>query len=278
MRRKPLSGAIIGILIGVAVAVILSRQGIWPPDQLTVFLLPALTGLLSMAILSIGHDNSVATMVVAFLILVPMLVWGALGIGAIDQNGELEGGCTVTASTDIDSTTVTDTSRSDPFEIDPSGGLTWQATSPEAFIDYEWEIHAIVGGIEVPIESDTEPNEDADVENGGAVPAVGELAAARGIDLDLYTGVHQVGGSAAACEGFGFVQVHGDGIDLFTIIAIVVIVLLIILLLILFDAGRQAARETSLEVIERSQNVDINEALGPYEAGSDELIGGEDKS
>ena len=278
MRRKPLSGAIIGILVGVAVALILTRQGIWPPDQLTVFLLPALTGLLGMAILSIGREDSAATMVVAFLILVPMLVWGALGVGAIGQNGELEGGCTVTASTDIDSTTVTDTSRSDPFEIDPDGGLTWQATSPEAFMDYEWEIHAIVGGIRVPIESDTEANEDADVENGGAVPSVDALAAARGIDLDLYTGVHQVGGSAAACEGFGFVQVHREGIDPFTIIAIVVIVLLTFLLLILFYVGRRAARETSREVIERSQKVDINEALGPYEAGSDELTGGDDRS
>lgn len=277
MRRKPLSGAIIGILVGVAVALILTRQGIWPPDQLTVFLLPALTGLLSMAILSVGRDNSAATMVVAFLILAPMLVWGALGAGAIDQNGELEGGCTVTAGTDTDSTTVIDTSRSDPFEIDPDGGLTWQATSPEVFMDYEWEIHVVVGGIEVPIESDTEPNEDADVENGGAVPSVGALAAAREIDLDLYTGVHQVGGFAAACEGFGFVEVHGDGIDAVTIIAIVVIVLLMVLLLILFFAGRKAARETSREVIERSQNIDINEALGPYEAGSDELIGGDDK-
>lgn len=268
MRRKPLSGAIIGILIGVAVAVILARQGVWPPDQLTVFLVPALTGLLGMVILSVGREDSTATMVISFLILIPMLVWGALGFGVIDENGELNGGCTVTASSDLDSTTVTDTSRSDPFEIDPDGGLTWEATSPEAFMDYDWEIHAIVGGIPVPIESDTEPNEDGDVENGGEVPDVGEFAAARGVNIDLYTGVYQVGGSAATCDGFGFVRVLGDGIDLFTILAVVLIVLLIVLLLILFYAGRSTPTESSREVIARSDDADVAERLGPDESGS----------
>lgn len=273
MRRKPLSGAVIGILVGLAIAVILARQGVWPPDQLTVFLVPAITGLVGMAVLSVGREDSTATMLIAVLILVPMLVWGAFGFGLIDQSGELYGGCTVSASTDLDSTTVTDTSRRDPFRIDPDGALTWEATSPEVFTDYEWEIHTLVGGIAVPIESDTEPNEDSETSNGGQVPAVGELAAARGINLDLYTGVYQVGGSAATCDGFGFVRVMGDGIDLFTILAIVLIVLLIVLLLILFHAGRETVGEPLHAADDESA---VAKALEPYEAGSGDQPDGEE--
>lgn len=265
MRRKPLSGAIIGVLVGLAIAVVLARQGVWPPDQLTVFLLPALTGLLGMAILSLGREGSATTMVISLVILVPMLIWGALGFGSLNESGELNGGCTVNASSDLDSTTVTDSSRSDPFEIDANGGLTWEATSPEAFMDYEWEIHTIVGGITVPIESDTEANDAGDTQNGGDVSDVGALAESRGIDLDLYTGVYVVGGDAASCDGFGFVKIVSDELDLITVGAIVLLVLLIIVFLIIMFAGRETVVERSEVVIERSNEV----AGGPDEAGSD---------
>lgn len=272
MRRKPLSGAIVGILVGLAIAVILARQGVWPPDQLTVFLLPALTGLLGMAILSLGREGSTTTMVISLIILVPMLVWGALGFVNLNESGELNGGCTVDASSDLDSTTVTDTSRSDPFEIDANGGLTWEATSPEAFMDYEWEIHTIVGGITVPIESDTEANEAGDTQNGGDVSDVGALAESRGIDLDLYTGVYVVGGDAASCDGFGFVRIVGDELDLITVGAIVLLILLIILFLIIVFTGRRTVVERSEVVVERSNEV----AAGPDEAGSDGRLGDAD--
>lgn len=259
MRRKPLSGALIGILFGFAVAVIIARLGFWPPDQLTVFLLSSLTGLLGMAILSIGRENSVATMVISLIILIPMLVWGALGFGVVNQNGELNGGCTVTADSGIDATTVTDTSRADPFVIDSDGGLSWSAVSPEAFMDYEWQLNVDVGGIPVPIDSGTEANSAGDTENAGDVGNVGEYASARGIDLDLYRGVYKVGGSAATCDGFGFVEILGDGVDPVIVAAILLIVLLIVLFLILYFVGRSA------EVHVEDENVDISGAPGPDE-------------
>ena len=47
--RKPLSGALWGIVLGLAVAVILQQQGIWPLDKLTVFLLPGAIGLIGIS-------------------------------------------------------------------------------------------------------------------------------------------------------------------------------------------------------------------------------------
>lgn len=268
MRRKPLSGALIGILIGAAVGVILARVGVWPPDQLTMFLMPALVGLLGLTLLSIGRENSIPTMIIALLILVPMLVWGALGFTEMDQSGELNGGCTVAAESTVDSTVVTDTSRSDPFVVETDGGLAWSALSPEAFMDYDWQLHVVVGGFAVPIDSGTEANSAGDLENSGDVSNIGEFASERGINLDLYRGVYEVGGEAATCDGFGFVAIEGDGLDLVLLASIVLILLLVILYLILFFAGRSAST-TESQPDENGDNIDVTGALGPYEAGSE---------
>lgn len=278
MKRRPLTGTLIGVLIGLAVAVLLARYGVWPPDQLTVFLLPALAGLLGMLIFSMGRVGSTTTMVISLIILVPMLVWGALGFGEMNQRGELNGGCTVMAVSDSDTTSVTDTSRADPFLIESTGGLAWSATSPEAFMDYEWRLHAVLGGITVPIESGAEANTAGDTENAGDVPNVGEYASERGIDLDLYRGVYEVGGFAATCDGFGFVEISGEGADPVAIGAIVLIVLLVILFLVLLFSGRAETRVESSEIVGGGNDVDVSGALGPYEAGSEETRGNKDGS
>lgn len=278
MKRRPLSGALIGVLIGLGVAVLLARLGVWPPDQVTVFLLPALLGFLGILILSMGRRfGSTTTVVVSLILLVPMLVWGALGFAEINQNGELNGGCAVMAASDVDTTSVTDTSRADPFEVEPTGGLAWRATSPEAFMDYEWQLHVVVGGIAVPIESGTEANTPGDTENAGDVPNVGDYASGRGIDLDLYRGIYEVGGFAATCDGFGFVEIGGEGVDPIAVGAVVLIVLLLILLLVLLFTGGSEMRVFSSKVAGSGSDVDVSDALGPYEAGSEETRGTHDQ-
>ncbi|HEU4895000.1 MAG TPA: hypothetical protein VFT85_04100 [Acidimicrobiia bacterium] len=273
MYKKALSGTIVGILIGMTVAVLLARHGVWPPDQITLFLLPAITGLAGLLLLTIGREGSYTTTIISLIILLPMLVWGALGVGDVNETGELNGGCTVVASSDLDTTTVTDTSRRDPFQIQESGSMSWTATSPEAFQDYEWQIGVDVGGFTVPLESGTEPNDAGDLENGGDVPDVGAYAASRGVNLGLYSGVYEVGGSAASCDGFGFVHIVGDGLDVVAVIAWGVLALLLVIMGILFFPGRRVERTASDEAIERSESVDVADKLKGYEAGSEELFG-----
>ena len=277
MKRRPLSGALIGVLIGLGLAVVLARFGLWPPDQVTVFLLPALLGFLGMLILSMGREGSTNTMVISLIILIPMLVWGALGFGEIDQSGQLNGGCAVMAASDADTTSVTDTSRADPFEVDPAGGLAWRATSSQAFMDYGWQLHVVVGGIAVPIESGTEANAAGDTENAGDVPDVGEYASGRGIDVDLYRGVYEVGGYAATCDGFGFVEIGGEGVDPIAVGAIVLIALLLIVLLVYLLGARTGAGIGASEVVKGGSDVDVSDALGPYEAGSAETRRSDDR-
>jgi len=274
--RKPLSGAVLGLLIGVALAVVLQRQGVWPLDQLTLFLMPALLGLLGLLLLSVGREGSNATLVVALLILLPMAVWGALGFAELNATGELNGGCKVTAASDIDSTTVTETSKQAPFEIDPEGGLTWGATSPTVFTDYEWEIHVALGGIPVTLDSDTEPNDDGSQVNGGEVSDIPAYAADRGVDVDLLIGVHEVGGFAATCDGFGFVELTSDGLDTISLIALGVILLLIILLIVLMFTGRGEPVVESNTVITSREMTDDGEALEGGDSGSRDFGDGDD--
>ena len=261
---KPLTGAVLGVLIGVATAIFLARQGIWPLDQLTLFFLPGILGLLGLLLLSMGRPSrGPFTLVVALLILVPMLLWGALGFGDLDESGELNGGCLVMATSDVDSTTVTDTSKSNPFLIDPDGGLSWEATSPSVFQDYDWEIYVNIGGLPVTIESDHEANTAGDQDNEGEVDDVRALADSRGIDIDLYRGVYEVGGEAATCSGFGFVEITGPGLDLIALIALIVAITLLVILIVLTFVGRDTAVETT-----RSEEVvvvedDVPEGFDP---------------
>jgi hypothetical protein len=100
--------------------VVLQQEGVWPLDQLTVFLMPALLGLLCLTLLSIGRTaGSTVTLVIALIILVPMAVWGAIGLGSLNEKGQLDGGCNVIAQSAVDTTSVTESSKLDPFEIDP---------------------------------------------------------------------------------------------------------------------------------------------------------------
>jgi hypothetical protein len=250
--RRPLLGALLGILLGLAIAVVLQQEGVWPLDQLTVFLMPALLGLLCLTLLSIGRTaGSTVTLVIALIILVPMAVWGAIGLGSLNEKGQLDGGCKVIAQSAVDTTSVTDSSKLDPFKIDPKGSLKWAATSPTAFMDYDWSLYTKVGGIQVPLDSGNEKNDGGSTMNGDEVPNVEAYAKAHGVDISQLRGVFIVGGQAAGtCSGFGFVLLTTASLfeTLASKIALALIILIIIILIILMFTGRQKASVGSSSV------------------------------
>lgn len=274
--RRPLSGALLGIIIGLAAAVILQQQGIWPLDRILVFLLPGLVGLLGILLASIGREGSMATMIVALVITIPLVSWGAIGLGEINEQGELNGGCTVVAASDVDSTNVTDTSRGDPFEIDPDGGLTWAATSPQIFDDYPWEIWTEIGGVQVTLDSEEMQNNDSgSTENGGDVDNVTEYADSRGISIDQIRGVIIVGGEAAdTCDGFGFVELTSDPFGtLASQIALGVLLLALIALALVIFTGRGTAAAAGSSAVADSGGSDSG--TGPEGAAAAGAAAGE---
>jgi hypothetical protein len=238
-----MTGAVLGIILGLAIAVVLQQEGIWPLDQLTVFLLPALLGLLFLFLLTVGRAGDGRIMlIIALLILVPMAVWGALGLGKTNQQGQLNGGCVVFATSSApDETMVTDSFKQDPFQIDPQGSLHWEAASPTIFMDYDWEMWVEIGGIAVPFDSDHEGNEGGSPANEGDVGNIEAYADSKGVDLDQLRGVFMVGGFASTCDGFGFVVLTTSSVfqTLASKIALALIILIIIIMIILIARGRR---------------------------------------
>ncbi len=238
---RPLTGALLGIVLGLCIAVVIQQQGIWPLDRLTVFLLPAVIGLFGLLLTSVGRASAMTTMVVSLVILLGLGVWGGLALGTTGEMGQLNGGCSVNSTSSLDSTVVTDTSRSDPFEIDPEGSLTWMASSPTVFRDYEWEIWVDIGGFPFIIDEDFEDNEGGTQSNSGSFANVSDQADVWGIPMDQLRGVFKVGGFAATCDGFAFVKLVSKGFleTLVAKIAAVVGVIALTLLLVTAFSGRK---------------------------------------
>lgn len=215
---RPWSGFILGAILGISAALVVQQAGIWPLDKLALFGSAGLIGLLGIFMASAGRDRAGAFNTIMPLVLaVALLGWGATGIAEINETGEINGGCTVEATSSLDSTVVTDTSRQDPFQVDPDGSLSWVATSPAPITNHLWEIYVELGGFPVVIASndEAEPNFDEDTENTGDVPDVSayvaEVSDASGLELD---GIFEVGGDIAGdggeCDGFGFVELTAE--------------------------------------------------------------------
>jgi hypothetical protein len=215
-RARPWSGLLLGILLGLSIAVILQQAGVWPLDRLLVFGSAGLFGLIGILLTGWGRERvSGVSSMLPLLIAVGLLVWGATGLTQLNETGELNGGCTVEAQSDVDTTIVSDTTRQNPFEVDPEGGLSWLATSPEPIMDHTWEIWVDVGGFAVVVADGGDPNTAGDLENQGDVPDVSvyveEVTAVSGQQI---RGVFEVGGdiegSGGACDGFAFVRLTAD--------------------------------------------------------------------
>ena len=243
-RGRPLTGALLGIVIGLAIAVVLQQQGVWPLDKITVFLLPAATGTVGLILLSVKRSAAVGPMVIALVILVPMAAWGATDIPNTNQAGQLNGGCMVEAQSNLDTTNVTDTTKRAPFLVDPHGSLKWGAVSPAPIKNHQWEIWVEIADTAVPIESGTHPNDGESIGNTGDVANVTEYAEGKGIPIDQMRGVFMVGGfisgEGGACDGFGFVKIVSDPLEtIIAKIAAAIALLFLIILLIIAFTGRK---------------------------------------
>lgn len=244
-RAKPITALIFGLIVGLAIAVLLQQSGIWPLDKLTVFLLPAVVALIFVPIARMGRVPSPTALTVALILLVAPVAYGLTGIGEISENGQLNGGCTVEAATDVDTTVVTDTSRSNPFLIVPDGPLSWLATSPGPITNHEWEIWVVVGGFEFVVESGGEENSDLTVTNEGEVPSVDiYIESLSGQSGEQIRGIYEVGGfiegEGGSCDGFGFVEIEGGLLDtLASRVALAVGALALLIFLLIVFTGRR---------------------------------------
>ena len=74
-QTRSLTAAVLGVIIGLAVAVVLQQQGVRPLDKITVFLLPAAIGLIAIVVVRMDRKGSPVMLKIALLITVPMTVF-----------------------------------------------------------------------------------------------------------------------------------------------------------------------------------------------------------
>ncbi len=235
--RQPLSGGLWGIALGLAIGIILQQQGVWPPDKITIALVPGALGAIGIIITSVGRSGGTTALTVAIVIVAPLTAYGATGLGEIGETGQLNGGCTAKATSAVDSiNSPVDTSRGDPFVIDPERGLSWEATSGgSVFDDYPWEIWVEVAGVAIPIDGEeSENNDEGDTENSGDVSNVQEYGESKGLPVSQLRGVFMVGGFASICDGFGFVTLQAGLFE--TIISQIALALAVLALVMLIRA------------------------------------------
>ena len=211
---RPITAMFMGLIVGLGAAVLLQQAGVWPLDKLTTFLLPGLLALIFILLSRLRRVATYTALAIALLLAIPPIAYGVTGIGEIGSSGELNGGCSVEAASDLDTTVVTDTSHSNPFDIDPDGGLSWLASSPGPITDHEWEIWVVIGGFEYVVADGAESNSDMNTTNDGDVPNVTAYVEDLGFRAgDQIRGVYEVGGfidgEGGACDGFGFVRIEG---------------------------------------------------------------------
>jgi hypothetical protein len=234
------------MLLGISLAVILQQAGVWPLDRLLLFGFAGLFGLIGILLTGWGRESvSGFSSVVPLVLAVAMIGWGATGLTQLDEHGELNGGCTVEAQSDVDSTIMTDTTRQDPFEVDPEGGLTWSATSPEPITDHTWEIWVDVGGFQIVVADGSDSNADENLENSGDVPDISVyIEEVTSISGQQIRGVVEVGGDiegdGGACDGFAFVRLTADFFD--TLISRIAAVLALISLIALITIAARRTR------------------------------------
>lgn len=241
---------LLGALAGLCLALMLQQAGTVPLDRLAAFGLPAVVAGASLVMVIVRTRFArTITEWIAIVIVLILVVAAATGVPALaasdtlgGSSGFLDGGCTVSAASDVDSISDPgDTSRSDPFVVDPDGNISWDATSPAPFTDHTWEIWVDVGGSRVPVASGGDDNSGLSQTNNGDEPVrprVDEISSRIGGDP---AGIYLVGGRITSpgvgeCVGQGWVELPGGvfsnavgqgATGLFLLVTFLIIVLVI---------------------------------------------------
>lgn len=247
---------LLGVVAGLCVAILLQQAGAVPFDRLSAFGFPALVGGLAFVaiVARTGFARAAAEWVMIIIIIV-LLIIAALGVPALAADGELggstgylDGGCTVEASSDLETKRGVPTMhRSDPFDVDPDGTVSWEATSDGPIMDHTWNIYVHAAGFKVRIDDDGDPNEKGDTGNSDTEqvrPYADNVASRIGGDLvGIFLVSGDIEGEGGACDGQAWVRIEGSVLSNYVGQGALVLLLLlvIIIIVVIVRTGRAAA-------------------------------------
>jgi hypothetical protein len=117
----------------------------------------------------------------------------------------------------LDSSTVADATRSDPFLIDPGGSVSWDARTTRPITDHTWHIGPVIGGLEISLFSGGDPNTAETVESTGRVDIASRIDEIQTESVGWITsslvGILQAWGRIegdGSCEGRAWVKIEGS--------------------------------------------------------------------
>lgn len=252
---KPLTGAILGLIAGVFLAIFIQQTGAAPLDRLLLFGVAGTMALIGLLMCTIGRkvDNMVILIIAIIIVIVP-IGYGASQLVSDDASGPaFINNCTLMASSDLEGLqSVTAMTRSDPFDINPDGMLHWEGTTSGTVIkNYQWEIFVDVGGFNLRVANGMDENADEETENDGDEGLTQYSDQVRRYGAGEIRGIYYVTGNmmgeGGSCDAGGYVRVPGNVFEstLGIIVGIIFLIILIILIIVCTRGRRPRGRQLS---------------------------------
>ncbi|MDE0572903.1 hypothetical protein ON058_05685 [Demequina sp. B12] len=152
-RPMPITGALLGLVIGLLTAALLSVLGVVPLDRLPLLSLIAVG--LVVGTLALTQRVSAARGRVTTVSVIAVLFAGAAltGIPEYVSHGSLTPGCTLQASSSLEPDPVTPegTSATDPFDMTLTDTVEWVAATSDDADGGSPELALMVAGVPVPV-------------------------------------------------------------------------------------------------------------------------------
>lgn len=265
---KPATGAILGLIAGVFLAIFIQQTGAAPLDRLLLFGVAGLMGLIGLLLCTIGREvENIVVLIIAIIIVIVPIGYGATQLVSDDASGAaFINNCTVDAMSDLEARrSITTMTRNNPFDIDPDGTMSWWGTFDNVITDYEWEIFVDVGGFNLRVANGMDPNEGESQENNGTEGLKQYSDQVRQYGGGEIRGIYYVSGILSGeggfCDGGGYVRVPGSVFEstLGIIVGIIFLIILIILIIVCMRGRKPRVRITDPKSAALRDNVDLGD-------------------
>lgn len=263
---KPATGAILGVIAGVFLAIFIQQTGAAPLDRLLLFGVAGLMGLIGLLLCTVGREiENMVVLIIAILIVIVPLGYGASQLVSDDASGPaFINNCTVDASSDLEARrSITTMTRDNPFDINPDGMLSWWGTSDNVVKNYQWEVFVDVGGFNLRVANGSDPNDGESQENNGTENLKQYSDQVRQFGGGEIRGIYYVSGNfmgeGGSCDGAGYVRVPGSVFEstLGIVVGIIFLIILIILIVVCMRGRTPRVRAPDPKSAALVENIDL---------------------
>ncbi|WP_062378484.1 hypothetical protein [Demequina pelophila] len=200
-RPRPITGALLGLLLGIVVLGLLWQGGMVPPDRLPVFLILAATILATAGLLTRSVSAARARFVTVAVIAGILTGVGLTGIPETFRTGAVSEGCTLQATAGGLVATPADTSIVSRFTVTADEAVQWSATAATPIAVTERQAGLTLAGFDVPVRTVTVTGAEPVEALSGSLDVAGALTWIEDRTSLEVSGVYHLFGSVTGDEG-----------------------------------------------------------------------------